>query len=370
MKEHSVCSDVKSRLKAIESLKREFVMAYAESIVSGDINRIAQTQQLKHDLVEEYSELQKIMDAASVENLFHLRQQYRDQVDLLEKVDMIDSLCLTGIDGKAYPLPSYDVIVERIAERLDFFRMKADQGFTKLLLVPFGMSLEEMVKKMMRYVITFEMEHPHALSADTFMPVSVIDDFEHEDVDGGLVYDVVAFDPTKHGGHTKQEWLAEQQQTQSPTAGWHILFCQSRKDGKGIRSIPEQGSGKTDGAPLPRKEIERGQLVREYLVHQISTASDEESPYFGESGVATEEWFMMFMRHLEETLEPLDMGGGGAYSTSWLTGSYRAKKDQALYACWMNEYEDENDSFLCLSSDDNYDSTPHPSRGVRFVVRV
>ena len=44
-------------------------------------------------------------------------------------------------------MPSYQEIRDLIREKKDVLEKKAEQGFTKLLIVPFGMKLDDLVEK-------------------------------------------------------------------------------------------------------------------------------------------------------------------------------------------------------------------------------
>ena len=84
------------------------------------------------------------------ERLLDLRHQYDSQTALLKKTGLVESrkeidhsgierevLFMRGINGKKYPMPSYREIAWRILGKKELFETKTDQGFTKLLLVPF-----------------------------------------------------------------------------------------------------------------------------------------------------------------------------------------------------------------------------------------
>src|SRR3989339_1048233 len=79
------------------------------------------------------------------EKYYHLKEQYDSQVELLEQVGILKEGALLGIDGKKYPIPTLEQIASRLFERHEELSTKHEQGFTKLLLVPFGMSLDVLI---------------------------------------------------------------------------------------------------------------------------------------------------------------------------------------------------------------------------------
>ncbi len=85
-----------------------------------------------------------------------------------------------------------------------------------------------------------------------------------------------------------------------------MLLLQGSHDGKGIKGIPRNGTGISEGTKVPRKDIEAGKSPNDYLANQLTGSSDEGSSCRGESGMTPEEWIVLFVRHLEETEKLLD----------------------------------------------------------------
>lgn len=82
-----------------------------------------------------------------LEKMIHLRRQYESQVSILREAGLLSELKagrlgFKGIDGQKYELPSFREVLDNIIQKREFLKTKAEQGFTKLLLVPFGLPLD------------------------------------------------------------------------------------------------------------------------------------------------------------------------------------------------------------------------------------
>ena len=269
---------------------------------------------------------------------------------------------MTGIDGKVYPMPSYDTLVSRLAERKEFLEIKADQGFTKLLLVPFGMSLDAMILKFKAHLLEYKKGHA-AFALDENQPVWVWEDgYNGADANGTLVYNPISFDAS-HTGATKTEMLARQEVDNDTVAGWRVLLLQGDENSKGYKGIPRDGQGRTEGTRIPRQDIEAGKTPRAYLADQLAASGEQGSAYRNESGITPEEWIVMFMAHLEETGKPMDNYQNGADSIAYLTGAYFTASGDVPSAYWHRDARQANvDRSVPVFVDGNL--------GVRSAVRV
>ncbi|MEK9157436.1 MAG: hypothetical protein AAB448_04920 [Patescibacteria group bacterium] len=398
MPESKACLNARTSLEEIRSLKQEFYTAYSLAVSSGREDDIKKAQELKHSLEMKIKALQETLAIVEAERLYDLRRQYEAQVVLLSRSGLIqrkektdpssleeEPFSMTGIDGKTYPIPSYETIVSRLAEQRELLRTKADQDFNRLLLVPFGMSLDAMLAKFKAYLLEYKKAYDKAHEKDTppgvfaleeKEPVWVWNQYNGADVNGSLVYDPLIFDTENHGGKTKIDILSEQNINQDTTAGWRVLLLQggrskwrmstSRGDvsTKGFKSIPRPGKGESEGTNIPRKDIEAGESPKKYLANLQVTSRDQDSPYYGESGMCPEEWIVMFMAHLEETGKPIDDWGNNTDSIAYLTGAYPIISDDVPSACW--DREDRRQARVYLN--DIGDAAEY--MGVRFTVRV
>ena len=103
------------------------------------------------ELRKNIKELDKQIIPEVIRNL-DLEKQYADQVDVLRSAKLLETFPdgqegIIGIDGKPYPIPSYEQIMERIIAKKELFKTKAEQGFKKLILVPLGMPLSALISE-------------------------------------------------------------------------------------------------------------------------------------------------------------------------------------------------------------------------------
>jgi len=359
MPESTACLNARVSLEEIRSLKRDFAAFYDLAVSSGKQDEIERAQGLKRDLEIKTKALQETLAIVEAERLFDLRRQYEAQTALLRKAGLIETRreadtggvereisFMTGIDGKTYTMPSYETIVSRLAERKELIETKADQGFKKLLLVPFGMRLDAMLAKFKAYLLEYKKAYDMAHKNDTppgifalyeKRPVLVWESgYNGADVDGTLVYDPVSFDGS-HAGATKAQVLERQNADQDTAAGWRVLLLQGGGSTKGYKGIPRSGNGQIEGVQHQRNDIEAGKSPREYLADQRTMSGDPDSPYRSESGMTPEEWIVMFMAHLEETGKTIDDYHSGKESIAYMTGAYFAASDHVPHAYWSRD---------------------------------
>jgi hypothetical protein len=343
----------------IRELRERYGRLYAAASVFGSPPDAAKARAVESELAARVRELREKVDVDWAERVFDLPRQYAERVDLLKEAKLVEAatldgrevLSIRGIDGRVYPVPSYESVVAGIVEQKELFAIKADQGFVKLLLVPFGMSLDEMIALLSAYLLAnkdripkFEAD-PKKTALDEATPVLIWDEYAGADQGDALVYDPSSFSEG-HGGKTKAEILAGQGEDADASAGWRILFLQPGKDGKGVGSIPRSGKGgNAEGTKAPRKAIEAGRSPNQYLEDQKTNATNESSPYRGESGMCPEEWIVAFITHFEERKGEdlatrkaallLDDYEGKAGSVAYLTGAWFPDYGGVPFAGWV-----------------------------------
>src|SRR3989339_2069776 len=142
---------------------------------------------------------------------YHLREQYDSQVELLEEVGILKEGVILGIDGHEYPVPTLEQIASRLFERRETLKTKHDQGFTKLLLVPFGMSLDSLQETIKQFLLKYKKDNP-SFDLNTDNPLWAWSSYQGADTGDSpnLVYYPQSFDEKDHQGKTKMEILKEQ----------------------------------------------------------------------------------------------------------------------------------------------------------------
>lgn len=269
---------------------------------------------------------------AEIEKTLDLKNQYQRQVEMLKDVGILKRLStgkfgINGIDKKEYPLPDYQEIKTRIKEKAEVLKQKIDQGFSKLLLVPFGMSLDRLIE---RYQ---EVLWKHYEQKKLFVPIQnteneptfpdnlpfnqetieaikngskryediwqkkgsvydkensalfVVENYQNADVNEILIYHPQQFLKYEHKGKTKEEILKEGKN------GFYILLVED------LPSIPQKNQGKILGG---RKQIETGISPVECLKKL------KNKEYEQESGMTIEEYIIYAISYLEEKNQVID----------------------------------------------------------------
>jgi len=85
-----------------------------------------------------------------LEEKLELREQYESQKEILEKAGILERLStgetgIVDINNKECPIPSYEEITEKISQNQEIIERKAEQGFVRLQLTPFGMKLDNLI---------------------------------------------------------------------------------------------------------------------------------------------------------------------------------------------------------------------------------
>lgn len=287
--------------------------------------------------------------AAIIERL-DLHGQYTQQQDILSNVNIIDiNSQIEDINGNEHKMPTYEQVVEMLERNAELVEAKAEQGFTKLLIVPFGMPLAELVKAY-GGELTGQADSPAGLKSsdgtslelDKSNPVWM-SDLWHDGVDtkGGTVYYPERFDSTDHGGKTKSELI---------TAGeaWQVILVEDLAD------IPAGGTGEELAG---RQQLEAGNNPREYL-ETLWT----EDQYTSESGLTPEAWLTLALTRLHESGQVLDDYGGEGKG-DYLLGAYSPSSGYLPYGYWSRGHQR-------ASLDDADPVYGAPDDGCRSAVRI
>ena len=272
-------------------------------------------------------------------------QQYGKQKEILENAGILTRFSngekgIVGIDGKAYVLPSFEEVQNRANNVREMLETKIAQGFSKLLLTPFGMSLNVLHEKVSDVILKHSNEgkffatkknsnDPNEklipLELNTSQPFWTWDKYKNADTNGTLVYEFSEFSKNGstsltagHNGKTKQEIL------DTPSAGvntgWHISFIED------IPNLPMEKEGKKIGE---RKQHEANKSPVDYL-----TLLQTEQSYTNEKGITPEDWAIYFLSSLEETDQIIDDYEGSG-NVSWNLGGYFPENSGVPTACFV-----------------------------------
>ncbi len=190
-----------------------------------------------------------------------LKSQWENQVKVLNTTGVLEILTesndigVVGIDGKEYPIPKYEEILEKIsAENLELLAKKVEQGFSQLLLVPMAVPLELLINRYKKEILRKHREgkllatDKSKLELDEQTPVWVWNEYKNADIEGGLIYYPWEFSQN-HQGKTKSQLIQEGRP-------WQILLLEDLPD------LPAQGQGQTIAE---RPQLEANHSAQEYL---------------------------------------------------------------------------------------------------------
>jgi hypothetical protein len=290
-----------------------------------------------------------------------IREQWGSQVKILSKLGILETfpdskqLGIRGIDGKEYPVPKPEDIQARLEANRELVERKIEQGFTKIVMVPFGYPIDSLMDKYKKTILRHHKEGKllatkekptdpdEPLDLDESEPVWIWQEgYNHGDTEGKVVYFPEEFSG-RHDGKTKKELLAS-----DPANGWHIWLVED------MPNIPREGKGEEKGG---RHQLETNKSSIEYL-----RLLQSKSEYKGESGLTPETDIMYAITHLEETNQVTnDYTGKG--SLSFQIGAYFPSSGLVPDSCW-----DRGSRRAYLDRD--YPSDRYSDYGVRVGVRV
>lgn len=339
-------SSLHAEYHAALELKHRFDTAYTQAVVSGELT---EAEQLREQLTEKMNAIKEKMNP--FETRLKIREQYERQMSMLARLDLLQpldagGLGVKGMDGQEYPLPSYEDVTRRMVEQREMLTTKVEQGFTKLLLVPFGMPLDRLIATYRAALqkhfddgkLFYTKQNPDdpqealepipELHADG--PLWVWDPYKDADTNGTLVYDPKKFSST-HGGKTKAELLAD---------GQHGFTIQLVED---LPNIPRQGQGTTHGRPgQERAQLDTGGTsIQHYIApgkripspQEYLQALQQDPQYQHEHGMTPEEQILYALTHLEETNQVVDNYQGHG-SVSYQLGAYFPASGRVPHAYW------------------------------------
>ncbi len=257
-----------------------------------------------------------------------LHEQYESQKDILKDLGIVKKLRsgelgITAIDNKEYPLPKYEDILQRMESEKETIKTKEQQGFTKLLLVPFGMKLDDLIEKYKEVILKHHKqgklfatkknpaEPNEKLELDQNEPVWVWDQYKEADQKGELIYFPKEFSKNPQG-KTKKELIKEQ-------GSWNVILIED------LPNIPRENQGKTIKG---RAQLEANQTPNEYL-----ETLQQDKQYKNEQGMTPEDQLTYAILHLEQTNQVIDDYQGNG-SLSYQLGAYFPASGHVPRAYW------------------------------------
>jgi hypothetical protein len=266
----------------------------------------------------------------------NLKDQYDSQVKMLNDLGLLnadinregreDNYSIVGVDGKKYPLPSYDDIMARFRdpEKRAFLEEKFEQGFTKLLLVPFALKLSSIINSYKEELIKIKKSGDlrrsdgRRLGISMDEPVSIALGFDVVDdvsdgsdimIRGDMEYKVKNYEGATRelrGGKSKKELLKNSRNA------WEICLIEDLPD------LPKTGNGLTKGG---RKQIESSPNNAPKQASYFFDLLQNNKQYQGESGQTPEAAFITWLAYLHERKIVIDDSFNNG-SANWLVGTF------------------------------------------------
>jgi len=309
------CEKIRKEYENLKTLKAEFDLEYQKQ-KAVETRNLSKTKELKAELEQKRDALAEKL--WPFENLpqKELREQYESQKEIMERNGILEKLStgelgIKAIDNQEYNFPTYQEITKRIKENKEILKTKTEQGFNQLLIVPFGMKLNDLIEKYEQVILKHyregkllatkekETDPDEPLELNESQPVWVWDKYQNADTNGELVYFPEEFSKN-HSGKTKQEILKEQ-------GGFSVILIED------LPNIPREGKGKEIKG---RKQLEANQTPNQYL-ETLKTNVD----YKNETGMTPEEQIIYAIKYLEEKNQVIDDWQGKG-SLSFQLGAY------------------------------------------------
>ncbi len=294
-------------------------------------------------------------------NSLKIKEQLATQVEILRKVGLLEvltdgkTLGIWGVDNKEYKVPTFEEILRSMVSKKDLINKKTEQGFTKILLVPFGCPIEKIINKYTEALVAHHNtgqllatkekpdEEDEVLELDTSHPINIWSECKDGDIKNSFVYFPKTLQKDEHQGKTKIELLFI-----DPKNAWQIFLIED------MPNIPSANQGKKIGH---RKQFEVGKTPIEYL----ETLQKDKS-YQGEEGLTPEADLIYSLFWLEEKNQVMnDWQGKGNISCG--LGAFLVPSNGVPWLSWDRDFKRADLWKLSVESVD-----PHigPRTGVRI----
>ena len=258
--------------------------------------------------------------APQSEQSFPVEREYARCVTALNRTGILtflpksESIGVTGIDGKEYPTPTQEQVIELFDHNRELIGRKVPQGFDRLELTPMAIPASSLIDRLRTAVLRHAKEgtiyQTRRSPSDPLTPVRVNTEktvWIWDTLRQALDTDELAYFPqeysSNHRGQTKLEAVNDGRICAVP--GWSVGLVES------LPIMPQQGRGKTLGG---RRQLETGSSPRDYL-RTLQTQA-----YQGETGKTLEDFITRFLTRLETTDEVSnDLDDDNAL---WFLGQY------------------------------------------------
>ena len=340
------CQKLKQDLENIKTLKQEFDLELENAFKAKDTKK---AQELRKELEAKIANLQDKLWPFEALEKEKIEEQYNEQMEVMERNGIIEKLSngemgIKGIDPedsskeKEYIFPKLDDILKKMKERKEILETKIEQGFDQLLIVPFGMKLDDLIEKYKQVILKHHKEGKllatkkapsdsnETLGINESEPVYVWEKgYKNAETENKIVYypDKFDSDPKIHKGKTKQEILKKQEKENPATVGFEIFLVED------LPNIPREGQGQEKGkAGNKRKQLETNETPKDYLEKLKNNPQ-----YKNEQGQTPETQIIYAIQYLGKHNQIIDDYSGNG-SASYQVGACFPVSGDVPYACW------------------------------------
>ncbi len=370
------CKKLYEELAWLKELKVEFDRAYEEGLAKKNFSGCAPLYRQMKDLMRgDGSFIKRIREFRELIELLDLEAQYESQVEVawnsgLFKDEVGNNSLLPVIerDGKEYKMPDWREVKRQLFRNIEMVREKAEQGFTKMLIVPFASSLKDFESGLRWTIRSFEDSGRGVFSTDG----DRISFKQDEDdlypliinyTDDQLVYYPKKYDPKNHGGMTKTEVIDSK-------GAWQICFVEDMsqipdfacEEVGGRLRLDKRGTGLKMNQGKWRKEPSIEDWHRAMFNKNEFIDADS---YRHEEGMVIEQYAWMQLTNLLEGQKPvLSDCDDSEYSGVYLLNSYDISRRFVATVDWRWE------EGLVMYNGDSPDFSYASANGIRSIVNL
>jgi hypothetical protein len=290
-----------------------------------------------------------------------LPSQYLEKTRILNEIGIltllsIDEIGIVGLNGKEYPLPSFDAIKKIIEANPEAIRLKYEQGFQELEINPIALPLENLIEILKKRILIHHKNQKLFKTKKNFndtdkklepLPIDEEQPIFSETLSlSKIIYYPQDFSPLNHSGFKKNQLLERLDQTAFP--GFSPFLWEKNAN------LPKSKQGKTLGK---RKQLETNEMPRSVL-RRLQTDPN----YKFEQGMTLEDHIISNLLYLERYNQLIDDQSEHG-SIAYLLGSYIGQSDSLLAASWNHS---ENKLLIIPDSYEGH----HPLYGSRTVFNL
>lgn len=163
---NSICPELKKDLENIKTLKQEFNLELENAFSSRDTKK---AQELRKELEAKIESIKNKLWPFEALEKEKIEEQYNEQRKVMERNGIVEKLSngemgIKGMDPekpnkeKEYVFPALEDILKQMKKRKEILETKAEQGFDQLLIVPFGMKLNDLIEKYKQVILKHHQE--------------------------------------------------------------------------------------------------------------------------------------------------------------------------------------------------------------------